>query len=59
MPDPTEEEIRNGWTKDALDRYLAERAQAQSHVIARHPEYRETPRPVVANGKYRPHRWRS
>lgn len=58
MPEPTPDEKRNGWDAESLDRYVAERKQAQDRIIGFDPQFREPKRPSVANAKYSPFRWR-
>lgn len=57
--EPTDEEKRNGWTKETLSRYLAERRAGQS--LAADPESalrRLARRPTEQNHRYNPHKWR-
>lgn len=56
---PTSEEAKNGWTTEALTRYLKDRYAAQAlridvHSLAR----RVAKRPNSQNHKYNPLRWR-
>ena len=57
--EPTPDEIRNGWDKASLGRYLAERKAAQSDIINLDPKARPKPKPRVASRGYRPLRRRS
>jgi len=57
--EPTEEEKKNGWTKETLTRYLAERLAAQSLAVDVNSLHRKSARkPHEQNHRYRPHRWR-
>ena len=57
--EPTEDEIRNGWTTDTLTAYLAERLAGQSMAAdVSSVQRRVARRPNVQNHHYRPHRWR-
>ena len=53
---PTAEEIANGCTTETLTEYVRERQGAQETSVD--PKLRPAKRPMVANGKYDPHRWR-
>ena len=58
--EPTEEEKKNGWTRETLTQYLAERFAAQSLAVDVDSLHRRTARrPNEANHRYRPHRWRA
>jgi len=57
--EPTEDERRNGWTKDTLTTYLAEREAGQSLSIDVNSLHRKLARrPNVQNHRYNPLRWR-
>jgi len=57
--EPTKDEARNGWTRESLAAYEAERTAAQTGIVMFDPDFRRPPRPTVANGKYSPLRpWR-
>ena len=57
--EPTVEEKRNGWTKEALTKYLAERNAGQSLSVDVNSLHRRVARrPNEQNHSYRPHRWR-
>ena len=61
MPDevePTPDEIKNGWTKETLALYIAERESAQAGKYSFDPMFRPPVKPMVANSKYNPLRWR-
>lgn len=51
--EPTPEERKNGWTADALTRYVTGRKARQGEVILDKPE----PYPTRADNRYDPHRW--
>lgn len=64
MVKPTPEEERNGWTEETLTKYLKDRDLAAASSIRNDfdpqtKRFARDRRPTVANGKYRPHRWRS
>lgn len=52
--EPTDDELRNGWTAKTLTAYHAEREQARAAVISDRPPLK----PRMAKSKYRPLRWR-
>ena len=54
MVELTKEEIKNGWTKESLARYLKEREEGQSKAI---DMTNRTTRPTE-QVSYRPLRWR-
>jgi hypothetical protein len=56
--EPTAEESRNGWSAEALTAYMRERAQQSARYILNEPGAREPKRPVRANSRYSPLRWR-
>lgn len=56
--EPTEDEKKNGWDKQSLSAYVAERERANAGVIMFDSEYRSRPRPKWANNIYSPLRWR-
>lgn len=57
--EPTEEEKKNGWTKETLTKYLAEREAAQSLSVDVNSLHRQMARRKdVQNHRYRVHRWR-
>lgn len=57
--EPTEEEKRNGWTKQTLTKYLAERFAAQNLAVDVNSLHRRVSRRKnEQNHKYRPLRWR-
>ena len=58
MVDLTDEEKKNGWTSEKLEKYLVDREKAQSGVILFHPDHRKPPRPKWANNSYNPLQWR-
>ena len=53
LPEPTAEEIKNGWTPELLARYLQERERAAAAVILRRARLEQ----VKADGSYDPHAW--
>lgn len=56
---PTPEEARNGWTPEALTAYVAEQRAAQELRADPHSLFRRGARkPMKANSKYSPLRWR-
>lgn len=62
--EPTEDEIRNGWTAETLTRYVRERTQSQArHAgIVEYPyqqwgDRQDPNRPEVADSRYNPMRW--
>lgn len=60
LVEPTEDEKRNGWSAESLTAYLAERLAGQSLAIDVHSLQRRNARkPMEANHKYRPLRWRA
>ena len=57
--EPTDEEKKNGWTRETLTAYLAERFAAQSLAVDADSLLRRTARRSdEANHRYRPLRWR-
>ena len=54
--EPTEDEKRNGWTRESLTKYMAERSH--EGVIHGDPAFRKPKRPSAANSRYSPFRWR-
>jgi len=50
----TEDEKRNGWTDESLNKYRHEREQASFMTVYIKPK----PRPSVQNHKYSPLKWR-
>jgi hypothetical protein len=54
----TDEEKKNGWTEEKLEKYVLERERAQAGVIMFHPDYRKPRKPRFANNHYRPLHWR-
>lgn len=56
--EPTEADLRNGWTTETLTAYVAEQRASQALKIDPHSVSRRKPLPRVAQNKYRPHRWR-
>ena len=56
--EPTAEDVRNGWSAQALTAYHAEQAASQSLRMDPSSVLRRKPRPIRANSKYRPLRWR-
>ena len=58
--EPTEEEIKNGWTAKSLTDYLKEREKGQFAAVDPDSSQRRLQnRPTVQNHHYHPHRWRS
>jgi hypothetical protein len=55
---PTPEEAANGWTRESLALYLAERERAAAGVIAFDPAVRQRRKATVQNSSYRRMRWR-
>ena len=55
--EPSVEELRNGWTKETLTKYLVERNAIQSLKIDIHNPQRKI-KPSSQNHSYSPHRWR-
>jgi hypothetical protein len=56
---PTDEELRNGWTPEALTAYLHEQKAAQAlRIDPMSSLNRRSRRPTQANNVYRPQRWR-
>jgi len=53
-PFVTDAERRNGWDEESLAKYLAERERAQADAVLRRPPAK----PVAANSRYDPKRWR-
>lgn len=49
----TSDDIKNGWTKDKLEAYHAERERESAKAIFPKPQPKR-----VANSTYSPHRWR-
>lgn len=59
LVEPTDDEKRNGWTAETLTAYLAEQKAASALRIDPHSAMNRAARkPVRANSKYNPHRWR-
>lgn len=57
--DPTEEELKNGWTKETLNAYLIEQTASQAlRADPKSVSRRLARRPVEQNHRYRPLRWR-
>ena len=56
--EPTDNELKGGWTKETLAEYLAERERAQAGVVMFNPDYRKPQRAKWANNRYNPMRWR-
>lgn len=54
MVELTKEEKKNGWTKEALEAYIAEREKAQTANILSV----KSPKPKYANNRFRPLQWR-
>ena len=56
MPDIelTDEELKNGWTKETLSAYFEECELAEAEIVL----YSKSPRPKWANSLYSPMRWR-
>ena len=60
MIEPTRDEKRNGWTKESLTKYLAERHAGQTLAVDVNSLHRRVARrPNVQSHRYRPHRWRA
>lgn len=58
--EPTKDELKNGWTKETLTKYLAEQVAGQSLSIDINSLHRKTARRTnIQNHKYNPLRWRS
>lgn len=56
---PSEDELRNGWTAETLTEYLRQQESAQGMRTDPHnTTMRGTARPASANNRYRPLRWR-
>lgn len=55
--EPTPEERQNGWSADALTRYVAERKarQAEAAGVSLYSSVKHYPE--VADGRYDPFRW--
>lgn len=53
--EPTPDEIKNGWTKESLNRYLAERDQQAADVLLRN-ERRKRAR-IESTQSFNPHKW--
>jgi len=51
--EPTEDEKKNGWTKDKLDAYIRERERGRFLATF----YREPERPHIQNYRYSPFKW--
>jgi len=54
------EDLKNGWTPEALDRYRAERDAAASRVAGNVVTQYERPKPPIQAEsalKFNPHRW--
>ena len=59
MPEElTPEDVRNGWTAEALTLYQEERMKASMAVVGFEPGYRERPKPMACNSKYSKFKWR-
>jgi len=59
MIEPTEAEKKNGWTRESLTEYLAERMAAQEMVVDVNSLHRRAARrPDESNHRYNPLRWR-
>ncbi len=56
--DLTGEELKNGWTPEALAAYQAESDARAMAIVAASMEGRLRPRPRWANSRYDPLRWR-
>lgn len=57
--EPSDEEKRNGWTAETLTAYLNQQHAAQGVRVDIHSdERRQGRRPVMANNRYNPLRWR-
>ncbi len=54
----TDAEKKNGWTEDALEKYMLDREKAQAGVVMFHPDHRKPQKPRFANSHYRPLHWR-
>jgi hypothetical protein len=52
----TEEDKKNGWTEEKLQKYLEDRDKAQSGIILFNN--RKPQRPKWANNSFNPLRWR-
>ena len=60
MIEPTADEAKNGWTKETLTKYLAERMAGQTLAVDVNSLHRRIARrPDIQNHRYRPHRWRA
>lgn len=53
--EPTPDEAANGWTAEALTRYVADRKRRQAEE-ALNPSVKRNP--TQADGRYDPHKWR-
>ena len=58
MIELTDDEKANGWTPEALVKYIEGREKAQSGVVLFHPDHRKPRKPRFANNAYRPLHWR-
>ena len=63
MMEPTEDEARNGWTRETLTQYFNEQDAAAQQKIDPNSKFRRMQRRPkrangIWNGKYRPLRWR-
>lgn len=59
LVEPTDAEAANGWTAEALTRYLAERATGQTLAVDPHSLHRRVAkRSRYANNRYNPLKWR-
>ena len=54
MVEPTKEDLKNGWTKDDLNKYHMEREKSQFTMIYEKPPKK----PRTQNNNYSPLRWR-
>lgn len=60
LVEPTDEEKRNGWTAEALTKYLAERRAGAAVATDPHSLHRRlSRRPREQNHTYSPLRWRA
>ena len=58
MIELTDEEKKNGWTPEKLEKYITSREKAQSGVVLFHPDHRRPQKPAFANNEYSPLKWR-
>lgn len=52
--EPTDEEARNGWTKETLRAYHESRQRQQAKII----HMKKVIMPSEQNHRYQPHKWR-